>query len=163
MKSGSKSVRQSDPVTETRREELTLRIVLRRPTAGVDFGLQKGHGSTYETVLKQTSMGTDLEFEFTVKVKRGKDGAPDFSGPFAQGPAGERFVYIDIGTYAGQTNTPWSRRLKIPLSRINWDLIDLQRTLVAEVPGTGKDGGPTCAYAWRREAGESWGWKAAKE
>jgi hypothetical protein len=27
-----------------------------------------------------------------------------------QGPPGQRFVYIGIGTYAGQTGTPWSRR-----------------------------------------------------
>ena len=45
-----------------------------------------------------------------------KDDLPNFAGPFVQGPAGERFVYINIGTYAGQLNTPWSRRLKIPLS-----------------------------------------------
>src|SRR6266705_4795042 len=61
----------------------------------------------------------DMENEPTVTVKTGRnDDLPNFAGPFVQGPAGERFVYIDIGTYAGQTNTPWSRRLKIPLSGI---------------------------------------------
>lgn len=33
--------------------ELTLRIVLEKPLAGVDFGLQKGRGSEYETIQKQ--------------------------------------------------------------------------------------------------------------
>lgn len=31
--------------------ELNLRIVLEKPTAGVDFGLQKGCGNDYETLL----------------------------------------------------------------------------------------------------------------
>jgi hypothetical protein len=123
-----------------------LRIVLEKPTAGVDFGLQKGHGSACEVVEKQRSKGDDLEFEFTVTAKTGKDQLPNFTGPFVQGPTGERFFYINIGTYAGQMNTPWSRRLKIPLSGITWDMLRSGKVLVAHVPGTGKDGGPSCAY-----------------
>jgi len=122
-------------------EELTLRIILESPPAGVDFGLQKGRGSAYETVQNQRSGATDPTFEFTVGVKPG----PDFAGPFVQGPAKQRFVYIDIGTYAGQTNTSWSRRLKVPLSGITQEMIDSQTVLEARTPGTGKDGGPSCA------------------
>ena len=33
--------------------ELTLRIVIEQPPAGVDFGLQKGRGNAYETVQTQ--------------------------------------------------------------------------------------------------------------
>jgi len=138
---------------------VTLRIVLEQPTAGVDFGLQKGHGSAYEVVAKQRSKGGDLEFEFTITVKAGKDTLPNFAGPFVQGPAGERFVYINIGTYAGQTNTPWSRRLKIPLSGITWDMLRSARVLVAHIPGTGKDAGPSCAYEWRKRVSPSWQWQ----
>jgi hypothetical protein len=104
--------------------EIPLRIILRKPTAGVDFGLQEGRGSKYEVVQKQRSTGKDLKFEFAVGVKTGKDGAPDFSGPFVQGPRGGRYFYIDIGTYAGQVNTCWSRRLKVPLSCITADYAD---------------------------------------
>ena len=103
--------------------EISLRIVLRKPTAGVDFGLQKGRGSKYEVVQKQRSAGKDLEFEFSVGVKTDKDGAPDFSGPFVQGPRGDRYFYIDIGTYAGQTDSCWSRRLKIPLEGVPGKMI----------------------------------------
>jgi hypothetical protein len=143
---------------------VTLRIVLEKPTAGVDFGLQEGHGSVYAVVAKQRSTGGDLEFEFTARyLSKGKTGRnddlPNFTGPFVQGPAGERFVYINIGTNAGQTNTPWSRRLKIPLSGITWDMLRAGKVLVARVPGTGKDGGPSCAYAWRKSIGPSWQWQ----
>jgi hypothetical protein len=130
--------------------ELGLRIVLEKPPAGVDFGLQKGRGRAYETIQKQTSQAKDLYFEFTVQVKAGSNAdMPTFLGPLVQGPPSERFVYIDIGTYAGQTNSCWSRRLKIPLSGITRVMIDRlvddsQAVIEARVPGTGRDGGPTC-------------------
>ena len=131
--------------------ELILRIVLEKPPAGVDFGLQKGRGSNYETIQKQRSEGNDLSFEFTVGVKFGpKDAQPGFLGSLVQGLPADRFIYIDIGTYAGQAESCCSRRLKIPLSGITRDMIDRLpdhsgAVLEARVPGTGKDGGPSCA------------------
>jgi hypothetical protein len=140
--------------------EVTLRILLKRPTPGVDFALQKGGGSKYETVQKQrSSPNADLKFDFPVTVRSDKAGAPDFFGPFVHGVRGDRYAYIDIGTYAGQTNTNWSRRLKVPISRITWELINIQSTLVGEIPGTGKDGGPNCAYVWLKTLDEPWQWK----
>ena len=139
--------------------EITLRIVVERPPSGVYFGLQKGSGSNYETVQTVESKSADLKFEFTVRVRQGKDGRPNFLGPFVQGPTHERFVYLDIGTCAGQTNTPWTRRLKIPLRGITWELISPTTksslaTLEARVVGTGKDGGPSCGTVKSFE-----GWK----
>jgi hypothetical protein len=130
--------------------ELTFRIVLEKPPAGVDFGLQKGRGNDYETTQKQRSGTDDLYFEFTVRAKAGaKGGAPNLLGPFVQGPPSARFVYLDIGTYAGQTDTKWSRRLKIPLTGITLEIIDRAAdspvVLETHVPGTGRDGGPNCA------------------
>ena len=149
--------------TDASERELTLRIVLEQPPAGVVFGLQKGRGAEYETINTQRSTGKDLHFEFSVGVKAGaKTTAPDFGGPVVQGPRGQRFVYIDIGTYAGQTETPWSRRLKVPLSGITWALIDRasgrgHTVLETRVEGTGRDGGPTCGTVnpfdgWKPEA-----------
>lgn len=128
--------------------ELILRIILVTPPGGIDFGLQKGRGSDNETIQTQRSAGTDLHFEFAVRVKSTGNGL-SFLGPFAQGPPNGPFVYIDIGTYAGQSGTCWSRRLKIPLVGITTEMIDHALSsgalLEARVPGTGKDGGPTCA------------------
>jgi Family of unknown function (DUF5990) len=131
-------------------KELTLRIVLEKPPQGIDFGLQKGSGNNYETIQKQRSGNEDLNFQFTVRIKDARSAQPIFLGPFVQGNSSGRFVYIDIGTYAGQTNTIWSRRLKVPLAGITQDMIGkvlLGETLLLEskVPGTGKDGGPNCA------------------
>jgi hypothetical protein len=132
-------------------DEITLRVVLESPPAGVDFGIQKGHGSIYETIQTQRSKGGDVVFEFGVSVKSpGAGGSVDFGGPIVQGPRGGRFVYVDIGTSAGQRDTPWSRRLKIPLSGISSNLArqvssGKKAVLEARVPGTGRDGTPACA------------------
>jgi len=92
--------------------QLTLRVIVERPPGDVDFGIQEGHGNDYKTVQKQRYTKEDLRFEFPIRVREGKNGRPKFLGSFAQGPANNRFIYLDIGTYAGQTNTPWGHRLK---------------------------------------------------
>jgi hypothetical protein len=131
--------------------ELTFRIVLEKPPAGVDFGLQKGRGSDYEVIQKQRSGTGDLRFEFTVRVSAGSKGEePNLLGPFVQGPKGARFVYLDIGACAGQSDTKWSRRLKVPLTGLTSNVIEQIKDpakiiLETHVPGTGKDGGPNCA------------------
>jgi hypothetical protein len=123
--------------------EVTFRIVLEKPPAGVDFGLQKGRGNKYETV-------GDLHFEFSVRAKAGAKGsAPNLLGPLVQGPPAARFVYLDIGTYAGQAGASWGRRLKIPLSGITAVIMDQlgdhsQAVLETHIPGTGRDSGPNC-------------------
>src|SRR5262245_19530918 len=126
--------------------ELTIRIVIEQPPPGVDFALQKGSGSAYETVQKQSSEGKDLAFEFRPLIREGvSDSMAALGGPFVQGPPRQRFVYIDIGTYAGQADSCWSRRLKIPLDGITAKMIRTGGLLEARVPGTGRDGGPSCA------------------
>lgn len=112
------------------------------------WGLQKGKGSDYETVQKQNATSGDLVFEFIAGVKLTDDGITDFFGPYVHGKRGERFVYLDIGTYAGETNSIWGRRLKIPLSGVTKEIFDKPGdaiVLQCKVPGTGKDGGPNCA------------------
>ena len=142
-------------------DDTRLRIVLEAPPAGVDYGLQKGRGSIYETVQTHRSVGADLTFDFGAEAQP-SDAAVDFRGPFVQGPRGGRFVYIDIGACAGQMNTPWSRRLKIPLSGITPQMIrrvaSENSVLEARVPGTGRDGTPACA-----SVKDFAGWKVIRE
>lgn len=143
------------------RREIILRLTLDKPTSDVDFGLQKGRGGAYEVVQRQRSSGGDLVFEVPVTIKTGRDGLPDFAGPYVQGAAGERFFYIDIGTYAGQTGTEWSRRLKVPLSGM-FTRLGPHEVYSANIPGTARDGGPSCAYEWRKRVATSWHWKPDK-
>lgn len=130
--------------------ELPLRIILESPPTGVVFGIQKGTGSQYETIFLQKSNSGNLHFDFKILLKETKTSLYNFAGPIAQGPSNERFIYIDIGTAAGQKNSEWTRRLKIPLRDISSETIEQilnNSSLVLEtkVPGTGKDGGPNCA------------------
>jgi hypothetical protein len=131
------------------KNEINCRIILQKPPAEIDYGLQMGRASKYEVVGRQRAKGDDLTFEFTINTKPGKDSAIDFSGAFVQGPVGGRFIYINIGISAGQINTRWNRRLKIPLIGITECMInkilDMPSVLETSVPGTGKDGGPNCA------------------
>ena len=131
-------------------QELSVRIILESPPTGVDFGIQKGSGNKYETILKQRSSKNDLRFEFKISVKECKTSLNNFRGPYVQGPSDERFIYVDIGTAAGQINSVWTRRLKIPLRDISSETIrrmlaDPSLVLETKVPGTGKDGAPNCA------------------
>ncbi|QOY90563.1 DUF5990 family protein [Paludibaculum fermentans] len=131
-------------------QSLNLRIVLLNPPPGVDYGIQKGRGGAYETIAKQRSIGGDLVFDFTVGLKPVPTGAePDFTGPIVQGPPGARFLYLDIGTYAGQRDSVWSRRLKVPLrgfTKVALDRCAANPATVLEtrIAGTARDGEPAC-------------------
>ncbi|MEO8580143.1 MAG: DUF5990 family protein, partial [Gemmatimonadales bacterium] len=81
-----------------------------------------------------------------------------------QGPPSARFVYVTSGRRAGQDNTPWDRRAKIPLAGISASMIQAALgasgvRIETEMPGTGSDGGPTCAtvkaIVWRVNLGLS--------
>jgi hypothetical protein len=141
--------------------EVRLRIVLVAPPAGVDFGIQEGKGSDYTTIHKQRSKDIDLAFEFTVTIKDNRDDElPTFLGPLVQGPTTGRFIYIDVGQCAGQLDSCWERRIKVPLGGITWDMIEKASSnlvLEARLPGTGKDGGPSCATVKPAE-----GWRVCR-
>jgi hypothetical protein len=137
---------------------MTLRIVVEGPPKGVDYALQKGSGTAYDMVQKQRSNGGDLVFEFEPKIREDVvDPMAALGGPFVQGPRGQRFVYLDIGTAAGQHDSEWSRRLKVPLAGITAQMLRAGGIVEARVPGTGRDGGPTCATVKDFD-----GWKPVK-
>ena len=70
----------------------------------------------------------------TVKDNR-DDGLPNFLGPLTHGPTTGRFIYINIGKSAGQFDSCWERRLKIPLDGITWEMIEKASTkMLLEAP-----------------------------
>jgi len=101
---------------------LPLRITLIKPPPGVPFCLQQGKA---DLVPPSSDSGENVSFDFTVNIANDQtDGPPKFRGPFVQGPPAGRFIYINSGTYAGQSDSCWSRRAKVPLSGITWELIE---------------------------------------
>lgn len=68
------------------------------------------------------------------------------TGPFVRREGSvRRFVYIRIGTSAGDHAAAWSRRAKIDIHDIPRGLLVPDALLEVHLPGRGKDGSPACA------------------
>ncbi len=121
-----------------------FRIIVEKPVAGAVYGLQKGSGNSYETLQKQESGSGDLVFDIALPSKSTKEGRVVLYGPFSQGPPHERFLYLDVGSYAGQENAPLSGRLKVPLPDISDEFSGAAadgRVFVAKISGTNEKTG----------------------
>lgn len=135
--------------------EIRVKLVIEQPVPGVLHSLQEG--DTRPLDPKRSQAGEPLEFGFPLRVGRHADGRPRFFGPQVrrEGPV-RRFVYVRVGTAAGDRTSPWSRRMKIDIHDIDPDLLDRAANgavLVGTVNGTAKDGSPACAtirpVTWR--------------
>ena len=129
--------------------EVPLRITIVRPPKGVQFCLQ---GKTSADLVDKTvATESDISFDFSVRLApREAKEPPRFLGEHTHGPPSGRFVYLCVGTLAGQADSCWTRRVKIPLAGLTWPLIEgvwkkPGARLEARYQGTGKDGGPACA------------------
>lgn len=124
--------------------EIRLRIVIEHPVPGVLHSLQTGDTGVLDP--KRSTAGEPLAFDFPIRVAPG----PKFFGDQIrrEGPE-RRFVYVRVGTLAGDHASEWTRRMKIDVHDTPHDLLD--RAMAGEgmveltVDGTGKDGSPACA------------------
>ena len=120
---------------------ITLRLTTADPVPGVAYSLQDKTNAPVDPRIAE-----DDPISFDVPVTLSDDGR--MTGPFVrrEGPS-RRFVYIAVGTSAGQ-HSEWSRRAKIDVHDIPADLLALAREgrlLEAVLPGRARDGGPACA------------------
>ena len=130
--------------------EIRARIVIEQPVAGVLHSLQQDDAPLDP---KRSNAGEPLAFDFPLRIAPG----PKFFGPQVrrEGPV-RRFVYVRIGTAAGDTGSPWTRRMKIDIHDVDPALLDAALAggvLEATISGTAKDGSPACAtirpVSWR--------------
>lgn len=129
-------------------KEIKLKIILQNPIEDVLYGLQKGKGSNYDTVQPQLGVGKDLNFVFAVQIKQSTNQGISLSGPYVQGPSGSRFVYVTIGSYAGQRAAVCSGRLKVPISEADFlNALSDEDAICwsCSVPGRTADGKPVFA------------------
>ena len=126
--------------------QITLRIVVVDPPSGATFAVQQGRTDLLAPVK---ASATSLIFEFPVSVADTTSQPSRITGEFAQGPPSGRFVYVNSGTLAGQTNSCWTRRAKVPLTSISNTLLRSALAdgliLEARIFGKARDGGPACA------------------
>lgn len=126
-----------------------LRLVVEEPLSGVIYAVQRGSSNL---LAPSRSSESELTFEFPLRLADIDADPPRLTGEFAQGPAKQRFVYVNTGTMAGQRDTPWTRRAKVPLYGIEKTMLamivgsdDGSLVLEARIHGLAKDGGPACA------------------
>src|SRR4030095_4695895 len=72
------------------------------------------------------STESELAFDFPLTLADLDADPPRLTGEYAQGTAKQRFVYVNSGSMAGQKNTCWTRRAKVPLYGV-------KRALLAQV------------------------------
>jgi Family of unknown function (DUF5990) len=138
------------------KEEVAVRITVVDPLAGATMMVQRGAN---ELIPPEIAKSGDLIFSFSVTVDSSSD-EPNFLGKNVHGPKGARFIYVNSGTYAGDSRSKWNRRAKVSLMSIGPDQIKAAISsggvLATRFAGVGKDGGPTCASVkgiqWRVEA-----------
>ncbi|WP_418236037.1 DUF5990 family protein [Comamonas serinivorans] len=95
------------------KQALNLRLIVTDPLPGVQCAMQRGQSGLHPPVASSDA----LVFEFAVQVDLSKDPI-SLTGEFTQGPPAKRFVYVNSGTYAGESGTSWSRRAKVPITGI---------------------------------------------
>jgi hypothetical protein len=131
------------------RFDLPIRIVVEGPVPGLAVALQRGRAAKAELVLPASRSAEAVVFDLEVTVDGSlADGRPRLLGACVQGPPAARFVYLAVGRYAGQADSEWGGRVKVPLDGIGWDAIEALPSggrLVARIPGQSPKGGPALA------------------
>ena len=135
-------------------QRIRLRLTIEDPVPGVAYSLQNKKS---EPVGMVVAGDRPLSLDVPVNVAPG----PRFLGEFvrSEGQA-RRFVYIAIGSQAGDSSSPWNRRAKIDIHDLPAELLEnalAGRVVEARLPGRDKGGGPACATL--RPLGS---WKAAE-
>lgn len=119
-------------------DTVTLRLIIDDPVPGVRYSLQK------DDLPFEPQTAGDGPIAFKVPITLQADGR--MTGPFVRREGSvRRFVYIRIGTSAGDHAAAWSRRAKIDIHDIPKALLVPDALLEVHLPGRGKDGSPACA------------------
>lgn len=108
--------------------------------AGICIGIQKG--KEVEQIVQLPANSVMLKAELRVGNDESEP-APNFLGPYAQGPKGGRFVFVCWGTMAFGRFMGF-RRAKLPLSGLTWASI-ASGEVNATLRCTDAKGGPVCA------------------
>jgi Family of unknown function (DUF5990) len=123
--------------------------VVADPVPGLAIVLQRGQAAKVSGVAPASRSADSVVFDLGVTVNGAlPDGRPRLLGPFVQGPPDARFVYLIVGKYAGQADSEWAGRVKVPLGGLGWAQIEALAPggrLVARIAGQSPKGGPALA------------------
>lgn len=128
---------------------LSIKLTVESPPAGVLVGLQTGKGSDGKPVDVRTTTGGNEIFDLQVTAMVADNGQVKFGGPYIQKDAKGQFFYLRWGRSAGQFGTCIDRRTKIYLGTMTPEVVSKAvtngTTVQILIAGTAKDGGPCCA------------------
>lgn len=137
------------PTVRPERFDRPIRIVVVDPVPGLSIALQRGQAAKAELVAPTSRSAAAVTFDTEVTVDgRLDDGRPRLLGTVVQGPPKARFVYLAVGTHAGQAASSWGGRIKVPLGGLSWEQVATPapaRRLVARIAGRSPKGGPALA------------------
>jgi hypothetical protein len=135
--------------TPRRMDEVTLRLVVRRPAPGASMRVQRGATTARELVDPVATSAEAMLFELRLGVRERPDGTLELRGPEVQGSADGRFIYVNSGMYAGEIVSE-GRRAKVPLHDLRSETIARAlahpgSVIAGEIDGRARDGGPAAA------------------
>ena len=134
-----------------RTDELTIEVICTE-LPGIRF-------ADYEPVYLGIQQGVDVidavpgdqkrvVFKPVFRIGKQPDGSPNFLGPFAHGPAQQRFFYLSWGVMHQNQRFEMFRRAKIHLSQLRWEqiqkAISRETALKVTLKLTGTKGDPVC-------------------
>lgn len=136
-----------------------------REGAATEFGLQDKRQALHGG---QRQADGAMRYEFDVQVAwEGGAAAPRFRGPFVHGTAALPFVYLGWREQ-GPKESPWIRRLKVPLSGITSEQVETVTrrsggVLEAAISGAGSGTVPLIGGGWTPRAASDAGTDAATD
>lgn len=116
----------------------------------VHFGLQDTKGEVHPGELVNGAE-QQRRFEAVLSVKgEGGSRPPVFAAPFCHGPPASRFLYLSWKRQ-GVHAAPWAWRIKVPLSGVDWPLVEAANEpgLCIEANVTGRRPHATEPISWR--------------
>lgn len=142
--------------------EITIEIVCGQlPPVGADalhLGIQRDN-----EIIETAPVGSrHIVFTPSLRARRNQDGSVNFLGPFAQGPKGERFIYLNWVTVPAGVPASQIGRIKLHLSHLKWSTVEkyaqANKPIRVKLALTNAKGRPVMASV-RAEAAE---WQLAK-
>jgi len=133
-----------------------LRITVIHPLPGVALMLQRGRRELIPAAKRSAGA---VSFDLELRLKEPLGAAPlVWLGECAQGTPDDRFVYVNSGRQAGQSDSCWDRRAKVKLAgikpaHVRAVLEAAGQRLEARIEGAGRDGGPSCGTVPLLEGG----------
>lgn len=121
-------------------------ICINPPPASEHFGLQDRDQNIHPGTAQADG---SLRFECELRAKRGSGGMPQFTGTFAHGTSGDRFLYLTLRNSDGDI----VRRIKVKLGSITWAQVEqaaaTATALEASVDGRGAATVPLLGNGWQ--------------